>query len=194
MVFLGVHFTKRINGTVEAGPNAVLGFSREAYNKLDFSIKDTMDVFTFKGFWKMALKYWKIGLYEQYRSLNKKSFVRSLQDLVPEVTEDDLDNPDSGVRAQAIDKNGKLITSVLNKNILKDIANAGSGKFFHFSNNGQNYTDVNKAIDSMEKKQINSHEYSEFEERFQPLAFISLLLFTTSLVVPTRIKYPFNDK
>ena len=109
MVFLGVHFTKRINGTVEAGPNAVLGFSREAYNKLDFSIKDTMDVFTFQGFWKMALKYWKIGLYEQYRSLNKKSFVRSLQNLVPGVTEDDLDNPDSGVRAQAIDRKGNLL-------------------------------------------------------------------------------------
>ena len=109
MVFLGVHFTKRINGTVEAGPNAVLGFSREAYNKLDFSIKDTMDIFTFQGFWKMALKYWKIGLYEQYRSLNKKSFVRSLQNLVPEVTEDDLDNPDSGVRAQAIDRKGNLL-------------------------------------------------------------------------------------
>jgi len=91
------------------------------------------------------------------------------------------------------DKSGKLITSVLNKNILKDIANAGSGKFFHFSNNGQNYTDVNKAIDLMEKRQINSHEYSEFEERFQPLAFISLLFFTTSLVVPTRTKYLSND-
>ena len=91
------------------------------------------------------------------------------------------------------DKSGKLITSVLNKNILKDIANAGNGKFFHFSNNDQNYTDVNKAIDLMEKRQINSHEYSEFEERFQPLAFISLLFFTTSLVVPTRTKHLSND-
>jgi len=92
------------------------------------------------------------------------------------------------------DKSGKLITSVLNKNILKEIANASSGKFFHFSNNGQNYTDVNKAIDSMEKREINSHEYSEFEERFQPLALISLLLFTTSFIVPTRVKYPVNDE
>ena len=92
------------------------------------------------------------------------------------------------------DKSGKLITSVLNKNILKEIANAGNGKFFHFSNNGQNYMDVNKAIDSMQKKEINSHEYSEFEERFQPLAFISLIFFTTSFVMPTRIKYLVDDE
>ena len=92
------------------------------------------------------------------------------------------------------DKSGKLITSVLNKNILKEIANAGDGKFFHFSNDGQNYTDVNKAIDSMQKKEINSHEYSEFEERFQPLAFISLIFFITSFVMPTRIKYLLDDE
>ena len=91
------------------------------------------------------------------------------------------------------DKSGKLITSVFNKTILKEIANAGNGKFFHFSNNGQNYTDVNKAIDSMEKREINSHEYSEFEERFQPLALISLLLFTTSFVVSTIIKNLSDD-
>ena len=92
------------------------------------------------------------------------------------------------------DKSGKLITSVLNKNILKEIANAGNGMFFHFSNNGQNYTDVNNAIDSMEKKAINSHEYSEYEERFQPLAFLSLLLFIISFIVPTRVKYPVNNE
>ena len=91
------------------------------------------------------------------------------------------------------DNSGKLITSILNKNILKDIASAGNGKFFHFSNNGQNHTDVNKAIDSMEKRAINSHEYSEYEERYQPLAFVSFLLFTISLIVPTRIRYVEND-
>ena len=91
------------------------------------------------------------------------------------------------------DNSGKLITSILNKNILKDIASAGNGKFFHFSNNGQNHTDVNKAIDSMEKRAINSHEYSEYEERFQPLAFVSFLLFIISLIVPTRIRYVEND-
>ena len=91
------------------------------------------------------------------------------------------------------DNSGKLITSILNKNILKDIASAGNGKFFHFSNNGQNYTDVNKAIDTMEKRAINSHEYSEYEERYQPLAFVSFLLFTISFIVPTRIRYIEND-
>jgi len=109
MVFLGVHFTKRINGTVEAGPNAVLGFSREAYGKLDFNVKEALDVFTFSGFWKMAFKYWKIGLYEQYRSLSKKSFVRSLQELIPEISENDLGHQGSGVRAQAIDMKGNLL-------------------------------------------------------------------------------------
>ena len=91
------------------------------------------------------------------------------------------------------DKSGKLITSVLNQNILREIASAGNGKYFHFSNDGQTYNDVNKAIDSMEKRAINSHEYSEYEDRYQPLAFVSFLLFSISFVVPTRIRDIIND-
>ena len=84
------------------------------------------------------------------------------------------------------DKAGRLITSVLNKGMLEDIAKAGSGQFFHFSNNGQSYVDLSDAIDSMEKRKINSHEYSEYEERFQPLALFSLLFFIVSFLLPNR--------
>ena len=91
------------------------------------------------------------------------------------------------------DNSGKLITSVLNQSILKEIASAGNGKFFHFSNNGETYIDVNKEIDSMDKRALNSHEYSEYEDRYQPLAFISFLLFFISFIVPTRISKTKND-
>jgi Ca-activated chloride channel family protein len=84
------------------------------------------------------------------------------------------------------DKNGKLINSILNIKMLEDIAIAGGGHFFHFSNEGDNYSDLNNAIDAMEKRQINSHEYSQFEERFQPLAFISFLFFFIAFLLPTR--------
>jgi len=84
------------------------------------------------------------------------------------------------------DNSGKLITSVLNKNILKEIANAGNGGFYHFTNDGQNYTHINKAIQSMEKRVINSHEYSEYDQRYQPLALVSLLFFLVSFIFPTR--------
>lgn len=109
LVFLGVHFTKRIKGGVEAGPNAVLAFAREGYGKASFNLMDTLSTLTFPGFWLMSLKYWKIGLYEQYRSLVKAAFVRSLQKLVPEITGDDLCEPGSGVRAQAVDHQGRLL-------------------------------------------------------------------------------------
>tara|TARA_B100001057_G_C22686727_1_gene886014 strand:+ start:458 stop:781 length:324 start_codon:yes stop_codon:yes gene_type:complete len=84
------------------------------------------------------------------------------------------------------DKAGRLITSVINKGMLEDIAKAGSGQFFHFSNNGQSYVDLSDAIDSMEKRKINSHEYSEYEERFQPVVFCSLLFFIISFILPNR--------
>ena len=107
--FLGVHFTKRINGSVEAGPNAVLALKREGYTKTSFSLGDTLDTFTYPGFWKMSMKYWKTGIDEQYRSLVKSVFVKSLQTLVPEVTGDDLYAPGAGVRAQVVDDNGALL-------------------------------------------------------------------------------------
>ena len=107
--FLGVHFTKRINGEVEAGPNAVMAYSREGYKKFDINLKDMYESFSYPGFWKMVRSNWKTGLSEQYRSLNKLKFVKSLQTLIPSISSQDLTNPGAGVRAQAIDKNGNLL-------------------------------------------------------------------------------------
>jgi len=107
--FLGVHFTKRINGEVEAGPNAVMAYSREGYNKFDINLKDMYESFSYPGFWKMVKSNWKTGLTEQYRSLNKLKFVDSLKKLIPTISSKDLNNPGAGVRAQAIDKNGNLL-------------------------------------------------------------------------------------
>jgi len=109
MPFLGVHFTRRINGSVEAGPNAVLAFAREGYKKTDVNLKDTFETLSYPGFWKMSAKYWKVGMHEQYRSLVKGVFVKSLQKLMPEITGDDLGAPGAGVRAQVIDSNGGLL-------------------------------------------------------------------------------------
>jgi len=107
--FLGVHFTRRIGGGVEAGPNAVLALAREGYNKQSFKAKDVLGYATFPGFWIMAAKYGKVGVEEYYRSWSKRAFVRSLQKLVPEITEADLVPGGSGVRAQALSRRGKLI-------------------------------------------------------------------------------------
>jgi (S)-2-hydroxyglutarate dehydrogenase len=107
--FLGVHFTRMINGGVEAGPNAVLAFKREGYKKTDFSFNDTLGMAAFPGFWKMAAKHYMMGFHEYYRSFFKNAFVKALQKLVPEITADDIETGGSGVRAQALDKSGKLI-------------------------------------------------------------------------------------
>lgn len=107
--FLGVHFTRMINGGVEAGPNAVLAFKREGYSKSDFSLDEFGEMVTFPGFWKMVKKYYKMGYYEFKRSLLKNEFVAALQKLIPEITSDDIEKGGSGVRAQALDMNGKLL-------------------------------------------------------------------------------------
>lgn len=107
--FLGVHFTRRICGGVEAGPNAVLALKREGYAKSSFNAGDVIDYGTFPGFWIMAAKYWKTSVAEYYRSWSKAAFVRALQKLMPAITEDDLVPGGSGVRAQALDVRGKLL-------------------------------------------------------------------------------------
>jgi L-2-hydroxyglutarate oxidase len=106
--FLGVHFTRMMKGGVEAGPNAVLAFKREGYSHSDFSIKDVSQMAVFPGFWKMAAKHYKMGFKEFYRSLSKAAFVKSLQKLVPEITDEDIERGGAGVRAQALDNNGTL--------------------------------------------------------------------------------------
>ena len=107
--FLGVHFTRKIRGGVEAGPNAVLAFKREGYRKSDISVRDMAGALSFPGFWKMASRYWRSGVAEMARSMSRAAFARSLQKLVPEIEERDLVAGGSGVRAQALDANGKLV-------------------------------------------------------------------------------------
>jgi L-2-hydroxyglutarate oxidase len=107
--FLGVHFTRRVNGTVDAGPNAVLAFRREGYRRTDFSLRDVASSLAFSGFWRMAAKHWRSGLDEFHRSLSKREFVDALQRLVPEVREQDLVPGGSGVRAQALRRDGTLV-------------------------------------------------------------------------------------
>jgi (S)-2-hydroxyglutarate dehydrogenase len=107
--FLGVHFTRRIQGNVDAGPNAVLAFRREGYRWRDFDLGETMEVFLHKGFRAMARQHWKNGLGEFRRSLRKPEFVRSCQRLLPEVRMEDLTPGGSGVRAQAVGLDGVLV-------------------------------------------------------------------------------------
>jgi len=107
--FLGVHFTRMVHGGVEAGPNAVLAFKREGYLKSDFSLRDTLTTLAFPGFWRMAARYWRQGIAEYHRSLSKAAFLRSLQRLLPELRAQDIRPGGSGVRAQALDRQGKLL-------------------------------------------------------------------------------------
>jgi L-2-hydroxyglutarate oxidase len=107
--FLGVHFTRRIQGGVDAGPNAVLALKREGYKRTDFKLRDLAGTLTYPGFWHMAGKYWRDGASEYYRSLNKGAFVRALQQLVPEIVSSDLTADGSGVRAQAVRPDGSLV-------------------------------------------------------------------------------------
>ncbi|WP_018150044.1 L-2-hydroxyglutarate oxidase [Leeia oryzae] len=107
--FLGVHYTRMIGGHVEAGPNAVLAMAREGYKKTDFNLRDFAEVMGYKGFWTLSAKYWKEGLEEMVRSWSKAAFVRSLQQLIPEIQSDDLVPAPAGIRAQALKPNGELV-------------------------------------------------------------------------------------
>ncbi|MGB8986952.1 MAG: L-2-hydroxyglutarate oxidase [Candidatus Sulfotelmatobacter sp.] len=107
--FLGVHFTRRVNGTVDAGPNAVLAFRREGYRRTDFNLRDLASSLAFPGFWRMSAKNWRSGLDEFHRSFSKAAFVRALQRLVPGVQSRDLVPGGAGVRAQAVTREGALV-------------------------------------------------------------------------------------
>lgn len=107
--FLGVHFTRMINGNVEAGPNAVLAFRKEGYRFFDISLSDTWDTFTWPGFHKIVARYGRTGLDEMYRSLSKRAFTKALQRLIPEIKEEHLEVGGAGVRAQACDRQGNLL-------------------------------------------------------------------------------------
>ncbi len=107
--FLGVHFTRRIQGGVECGPNAVLALAREGYNWSRMSVSDLTETLAYTGFWHVAARYWRVGAFELYRSLNRRVFAASLARLVPEVGPDDLVPSGAGVRAQAVAPDGRLI-------------------------------------------------------------------------------------
>jgi L-2-hydroxyglutarate oxidase LhgO len=107
--FLGVHFTTRVAGGVEAGPNAVLALKREGYGKTDFSWRDAWEEIRFPGVWHMARKYWKTGFGELHRSFSRAAFVRALQELVPEIRNSDLSQGGAGVRAQAVRRDGSFV-------------------------------------------------------------------------------------
>jgi L-2-hydroxyglutarate oxidase len=107
--FLGVHFTRMKKGGVEAGPNAVLAFRREGYKKSQINLAELTETLAWPGFQKVVGKYWKTGLGEFYRSFSKSAFTRALQELIPEITESDLVEGGSGVRAQACDRTGGLL-------------------------------------------------------------------------------------
>ena len=111
--FLGVHFTKMIDGSVHAGPNAVLAFKREGYWKTSFNLRDFLETMTYGGFWKLARRNLSEGLMEIHRSLSKAAFVRSLQRLIPEVQPDDVVPTHAGVRAQALMPDGSLVDDFL---------------------------------------------------------------------------------
>lgn len=119
--FLGVHFTRMIDGNIEAGPNAVLAFKKEGYKFFDFDFNETMQTLMWPGFRKIVAKYGKTGMGEVHRSLSKSAFTKALQKLMPEIQESDLVPGGSGVRAQACDRNGGLIDDfdiVKNGNII----------------------------------------------------------------------------
>lgn len=111
--FLGVHYTRMINGEVHAGPNAVLAFKREGYRKTDISIRDLVEVLTFGGFWRLAARHWREAVKEYKRSFSKAEFTKSLQRLVPAVQKDDLVQAEAGVRAQALEDFGRLVDDFL---------------------------------------------------------------------------------
>jgi L-2-hydroxyglutarate oxidase LhgO len=123
--FLGVHFTRRITGEVDAGPNAVLAFAREGYRATDINLRDLASALAFPGFWRMAARHWRNGFAEWYRSLSKPAFVRALQRLLPDVSENDLVPGGSGVRAQALKRDGALVD---------DFQFVPSGKVLHVLN------------------------------------------------------------
>jgi len=111
--FLGVHFTRRIDGSVECGPNAVFSFKREGYGKTDFSMKDSWEALSYGGTWRLFRRHWKYGIGEYARSFSRKLFLRSLQRLIPSLQADDIKPGNAGVRAQAVDPKGVPIDDFL---------------------------------------------------------------------------------
>lgn len=126
--FLGVHYTRMMRGGIEAGPNAVLAFAREGYKKSDINLKELLESLLWPGFQKVALKYWETGFGEMYRSFSKAAFTKALQELIPDIRQEDLIEGGAGVRAQACDRDGGLIDdfSIIGEGNVINVCNAPS--------------------------------------------------------------------
>ncbi len=126
--FLGVHFTRMALGGVEAGPNAVLALRREGYSWGDISAMDILSYLLYPGFWRLALRYWRIGFGEIFRSLSKRAFVHSLKKLMPDIAMSDVTRAGAGVRAQALDPAGRLLDDfrIVSKERMIHVLNAPS--------------------------------------------------------------------
>jgi L-2-hydroxyglutarate oxidase len=107
--FLGVHFTRMIDGSIECGPNAVFSFKREGYSRTAFSLRDAVESLTYKGLWILFSRHWKQGIEEYNRAFSKRLFLKSLQKLVPSLELNDIQPARAGVRAQALDNKGDMI-------------------------------------------------------------------------------------
>ena len=142
--FLGVHFTRMIDGSLECGPNAVLAFAREGYTRSTINFSELAEILSYPGFMKLAAKYWKAGAEEMWRSFSKTAFVRALQRLIPEINVDDLEPAPAGIRAQAVMGNGKLVDDFLiqeNENIV-NVGNAPSPAATSSLNIGKRIVDI----------------------------------------------------
>jgi L-2-hydroxyglutarate oxidase len=126
--FLGVHFTRMIQGGIEAGPNAVLAFKREGYKKTSFSMRDSLEILAYRGFLRLIKPYWKMGFGEMVRSFSKKAFVGALQRLIPELCSEDVRPGGAGVRAQALEPTGTLVDDfrIVEANRMIHVLNAPS--------------------------------------------------------------------
>ena len=126
--FLGVHFTRRIDNSIESGPNAVFAFSREGYKISTINLKELFESVTYIGFLKLIKMYWKEGIIEIYRSLSKRSYLKSLQKLIPQIKMSDIVSGGAGVRAQAVKSNGQMVDDflIISKNKIINVCNAPS--------------------------------------------------------------------
>lgn len=106
--FLGVHYTRMTDGTIECGPNAVFTFKREGYGKTDFNLKDTVEALLYSGTWKLFFKHWRFGLKEYRRAFSKRLFLKELNRMIPSLTMDDIEPGRSGVRAMALGNDGDV--------------------------------------------------------------------------------------
>ncbi len=111
--FLGVHFTRRIGGGVECGPNAVLALAREGYTKGTVNLRDVWETLSYGGFLRLAQRHWRTGAGEVWRSISKRAFTRALRRLLPEIAESDLEPAPAGVRAQAVAPDGSMVDDFL---------------------------------------------------------------------------------